>query len=61
MRSETKHLAHLNAIRVILNSVDYADRDQSIDFVPDPEVVVPAAQEIVLMEAERIRSGRFSE
>ena len=32
-----------------------------IDFVPDSEVVVPAAQEIVLMEAERIRSGRFTE
>ena len=29
--------------------------------MPDPDVVVPAAQEIVLMEAERIRSGRFTE
>ena len=46
---------------VILNSVDYAGRDPEIDFVPDAEVVVPAAQEIVLMEAERIRSGRFTE
>ena len=61
MRSENKHLAHLNAIRVILNSVDYAGRNPDIDFVPDPDVVVPAAQEIVLMEAERIRSGRFTE
>ena len=61
VRSETKHLAHLNALRVILNSVDYAGRDPDLDFVPDPDVVVPAAQEIVLMEAERIRSGRFSE
>ena len=48
-------------MRVILNSVDYGDRNPELDFVPDPEVVVPAAQEIVLMEAERIRSGRFSE
>jgi polyphosphate kinase len=61
VRSRNKHLARLNAMRVILNSVDYAGRDPEIDFVPDSEVVVPAAQEIVLMEAERIRSGRFSE
>ena len=61
IRSRDKHLARLNAMRVILNSVDYAGRDPEIDFVPDPDVVVPAAQEIVLMEAERIRSGRFTE
>ncbi|HMS61561.1 MAG TPA: polyphosphate kinase 2 [Solirubrobacteraceae bacterium] len=61
VRSEKKHRAHLNAIRVILNSVDYEGRNPDLDFVPDPEVVVPAAQEIVLMEAERIRSGRFTE
>ena len=61
VRSRDKHLARLNALRVILNSVDYAGRDSEIDFVPDSDVVVPAAQEIVLMEAERIRSGRFSE
>ncbi len=61
VRSRDKHRARLNAMRVILNSVDYAGRNSEIDFVPDPEVVVPAAQEIVLMEAERIRSGRFTE
>ena len=61
VRSHDKHAARLNAMRVILNSVDYAGRDPEIDFVPDADVVVPAAQEIVLMEAERIRSGRFSE
>ncbi len=61
VRSLDKHRARLDAMRVILNSVDYAGRDPEVDFVPDPDVVVPAAQEIVLMEAERIRSGRFSE
>ena len=61
VRSEDKSSARLNAILAILNSVDYEGRNPEIDFVPDPEVVVPAAQEIVLMEAERIRSGRFTE
>jgi len=61
LRSENKHLARLNAMRVMLNAVDYDDRDTSVDFVPDPAVVVPAAQEIATMEAERIRSGKFAE
>ena len=34
VRSRDKHVARLNAMRVILNSVDYAGRDPEIDFVP---------------------------
>ena len=34
-------------------------RATDVDFVPDPEIVVSAAQEIALMEAERIRLGKF--
>ncbi|HSD78922.1 MAG TPA: polyphosphate kinase 2 [Solirubrobacteraceae bacterium] len=61
LRSGDKQRARLNAMRVILNSLDYDGRDPRLDYVPDPEVVVPAAQEIALMEAERIRSGKFTE
>ncbi len=61
IRSENKQKARLNAIKVILNAVDYEGRDPSIDFVPDPEIVVHGAQEQVLMEADRIRHGRFSQ
>lgn len=60
IRSGDKHRARLNAIRVILDAVDYADRDPDLDHVPDPAVVVSAAQELQLMEADRIRSGRFT-
>jgi polyphosphate kinase 2 len=60
IRSENKHLARLNAMRVILNAVEYADRDPKVDFVPDSDVVVSAAQELALMEAERIRLGKFA-
>jgi hypothetical protein len=28
--------------------------------VPDPEIVLSGAQELALMEAERIRLGRFT-
>ena len=61
IRSEDKHKARLNAIRVILDAVPYTGRATDIDFVPDPEVVVPGAHELSLMEADRIRSGKFSE
>ena len=60
IRSEDKHLARLNAMRVILNAVPYEGRAPGVDFVPDPDVVLSAAQEIALMEAERIRAGKFA-
>ena len=54
IRSENKHKARLNAIRVILDSVAYTGRADDVDFVPDPEIVIPGAQELALMEADRI-------
>jgi polyphosphate kinase 2 len=61
IRSEDKHQARLNAMRVILNAVNYEGRALDVDFVPDAEIVVPAAQELSLMEAERIRGGKFTD
>ncbi len=61
IRSEVKSKAHLNAMKMILNSVDYEDRNPDLDFVPDPDIVTHGSQELVLMEAERIRDGRFSQ
>jgi polyphosphate kinase 2 len=60
IRSESKPDARLNAMKVILNAVNYENRNTDLDFVPDPVVVVSAAQEQAMLEAERIRSGRFS-
>ncbi len=60
IRSENKHRARLNAMRVMLNAVDYEGRDPAVDFVPDPEIVLSGAQELALMEAQRIREGRFT-
>ncbi len=60
IRSENKHLARLNAMKVILNAVDYGPRPKKLDFVPDPKIVLSGAQEIQVMEADRIRKGRFT-
>ena len=59
IRSNNKHKARLNAMKVILNSVPYERLDSGLDFVPDPEVVISGARELELMEAERLRSGKF--
>jgi polyphosphate kinase 2 len=59
IRSEVKHNARLNAMRVILDAIDYEDRNLEIDHVPDPDVVVSGAHEVELMEADRYGRGRF--
>ncbi len=60
IRSNDKHQARLNTMRVILNSVPYERGDKELDYVPDSEVVISGAREVELMEAERIKSGRFT-
>ncbi|MEJ1471292.1 MAG: polyphosphate kinase 2 [Candidatus Sedimenticola sp. (ex Thyasira tokunagai)] len=62
IRSNDKHQARLNAMRVILNSVPY-DRSTTseIDFVPNPDVVVSGSRELEMMEAQRMRSGKFTD
>jgi polyphosphate kinase 2 len=59
IRSNDKHRARLNAMKVILNSVPYARLDPRLDFVPDPEVVISGSRELELMEAQRLQQGKF--
>ena len=59
IRSNNKQAARLNALRVMLNAVDYEGKDTTLDFVPDPKIVVSGAREIEKMEADRLRIGKF--
>jgi polyphosphate kinase 2 len=59
IRSNDKHQARLNAIKIILNSVPYTRMDDSLDFVPDPDIVISGSRELEKMEAQRLRSGKF--
>jgi polyphosphate kinase len=61
VRSGDKQQARINAIRVILNAVDYDRRGPAEDLLPDPEIVLSGSEEIALMEAQRDRSGRFTD
>jgi len=45
---------------VILNAVDYAGRDHTLNYVLDDNVVISGARELEIMEAQRARSGRFT-
>ena len=59
VRSNNKYKARLNAIKVILNSVPYERLNPDLDFVPDHDTVISGSREIELMEAERLRGGKF--
>ncbi|MDJ0498987.1 MAG: polyphosphate kinase 2 [Acidimicrobiia bacterium] len=60
IRSENKQKARLNAMKVILNAVPYENRNPDLDFAPDPNVVISGARELELMEAARLRHGKFT-
>jgi len=59
IRSNSKHKARLNAMKVILNSVPYESDDTELDFVPDPDIVISGSRELEMMEAQRLRKGKF--
>ena len=59
IRSNNKHLARLNAMKVILNSVPYERANPDLDYVPDPEVVISGSRELEMMESQLLRKGKF--
>lgn len=59
IRSNNKHEARLNAMKVILNAVPYERGNEDLDFVPDPDVVISGAREKEIMDAQRIKLGSF--
>lgn len=61
IRSDTKHQARLNAMKVILSTVDYERLDPELDLTPDPSVAISGAYELEGMEAKRLRQGKFLE
>lgn len=59
VRSNDKQKARLEALKVILNSVDYEDRDETLDYSLNPKIVISGAREIEIMEAQRAKNGKF--
>jgi len=59
IRSDNKPIARLNALKVILNSVDYPNRSPKLDYTMDSEIAHSGADEIRIMEGDLKASGRF--
>jgi len=59
IRSDNKQLARINAIKAILNKVDYEGRNMELDYSTDEEIVHTGAREIELMEQQLQLEGRF--
>ncbi|MCW8847324.1 MAG: polyphosphate kinase 2 [Sedimenticola sp.] len=60
IRSNDKHQARLNAIKMILNSVPYERLNPKLDFVPNPDVLVSGSRELENMEAQMLKKGKFT-
>ncbi|MCX5871228.1 MAG: polyphosphate kinase 2 [Deltaproteobacteria bacterium] len=49
IRSDNKHLARLETMKLILNSVKYRGRSRTLDFTANPEIVIPGDKELRIM------------
>ncbi len=59
IRSNHKFKARLNAIKTILNSVPYENRNMDLDYTVDEQIVHNGYQEIENMEADLKNQGKF--
>ncbi|CAA6824061.1 MAG: UDP-galactose-lipid carrier transferase (EC [uncultured Sulfurovum sp.] len=59
IRSNDKQQARLEALKVILNSINYENRDEELDYSLDPNIVISGAREIEIMDAQRTSGGKF--
>ena len=61
IRSDNKHLARLETIKLILGQIKYRGRARSLDFKLNSDVVIRGDQELKNMEAELAQKGSFEE
>ncbi len=53
VRSNDKHKARMEAIKIVLNSVDYEDRNYSLNFEPDENINISVQKELTRMRKKR--------
>jgi polyphosphate kinase 2 len=59
IRSNNKHKARLESLKVILNSINYDKRDENINFALDSDIVISGSREVEIMDAQRASNGKF--
>jgi polyphosphate kinase 2 len=57
IRSDNKHLARRETMKLILNSIRYVGRSRSLDFSPDPDIVIRGDVELKNMKLEQKQYG----
>ena len=57
IRSDDKHLARRETMKLILCSVRYTGRSRSLNFSPDPNIVIPGDIELKNMKLEQKKYG----
>ncbi|MGD1975301.1 MAG: hypothetical protein PVH37_17955 [Desulfobacterales bacterium] len=58
IRSDDKHLARRETMKVILNAVKYRGRSKKLDFTTDPKIVIPGDKELILMKSQQKKYGK---
>ena len=53
VRSDDKHEARLEAMKIILNSIDYDGRNYSLDFDPNEEINISVQKELLQMRKSK--------
>jgi polyphosphate kinase 2 len=59
VRSDDKHLARRETLKLILKLNSYRGRSRKLNFEPDPSIVIPGNRELKIMKAQRKKHGRF--
>ena len=58
IRSDDKHLARRETMKVILNRVPYRGRSRKLDFTLDPNIVIPGDTELKIMKKQLKKYGK---
>ncbi len=59
LRSDDKHHARIEAMKLILRSSPYRGRSRTLDFTPDKKVFISGDQELRTMRAQKRKHGKF--
>jgi polyphosphate kinase len=58
IRSDSKHLARLETMKLILRSFKYRGRSRKLDIEPNNKVLIPGSKELARMKRELRRHGK---
>ncbi len=59
VKSDDKHQARLNTMKLILSSTKYIGRSRTLNFAPSPKIIIPGNRELKNMDKQRKKFGKF--